>query len=159
MYLHIFKPAKWFTSHAVLILSMHPNPSHIHSFKTMLSTVAWWLPILIQRQGCLGTVMRRVLRQRPSTAEKASTINLPGAQEGEMTACISQVGCHSVNLFRSKSPLCMKLKRAINYVRNQTGMRTTGNIYGEITQVLILQTFLNGENWKGVNCYIQLNIW
>lgn len=52
----------------------------------------------------------------------------------------------------------MKLKRAINYIRNQSGMKTTGNIYGEITQVLILQTFLNGENWKVVNCYIQLNI-
>lgn len=65
-----------------------------------------------------STVLRRVLRQHPSTAGKTATMNLPGAQERAIIACISQVSCHSDNFIRSKSTAYIKIKRAIQYKIN-----------------------------------------
>lgn len=56
-----------------------------------------------------STVLKRVLRQHPNTAGKTSTMNLPGAQERAIIACISQVSCHSANFI---SPLHDKTQKS-----------------------------------------------
>ena len=84
-----------------------PSPFHRHSFKFMLSTCEPRSSLTSassdpETVDTWSSVLRGVLRQHPNTAEKTSTINLPGSQEGRMIACISLVRCQSDNLFRCK---------------------------------------------------------